>query len=225
MTNLWGAERVGNSIQILHMFYGIGALFCPAFVRIFLLPIPDELIDNYEAYKNLYKPEEVQIKWPFFTFGIPSIVIGFCFLYYYFNDPYSVDNQGFEEEKPRKSVEGGRSLDFPRRPSNHSRWKIYLAVFCILGSCYGSSCFCIGWHDLWVILMTTNIFEALVQQNPLMNILSILSIKVPTYKHLVWNRIFIWTKKLPLSLQPFFGLHLRFQEVYLWVWQWFYPKN
>lgn len=109
------------------MFFGFGALFCPAFVRVFLLPIPDELIDDYEAMKNLYKPEDVRIMWPFITLGAPSVVIGFCFFYYYFYNPYPAEVElDFEAIKSRKSIETG---DIPSKPSQHSRWKIYLAVF------------------------------------------------------------------------------------------------
>lgn len=130
LTCLWGPEKVGNSLQILHMFFGFGALFCPAFVRIFLLPIPDGMMDDYEAYKSLYKPEDVQIMWPFIIFGTPSIVFGICFLYYYFNSPYSEaqKEERKEVDKNCKSNENGDSVTSPVKPSNHSKWKIYLAV-------------------------------------------------------------------------------------------------
>lgn len=112
------------------MFYGIGALLCPAFVRIFLLPIPDEMMDDYEAYKNLYKPEDVQITCPFFVFGAPSFLLGFCFLYYYFRNPYSAENQEHGGHGTgHKSIEAGSTDDISSGYSIHSKWKIYLAIF------------------------------------------------------------------------------------------------
>lgn len=132
LANLWGPKRVGNSIQILHMFFGFGALLCPAFVRVFLLPIPDEAMEDYENYIKIYKPEDVQITWPFLAFGGPSVVLGLCFVYYYFNNPYPSPSQHHENSdgtKSRKSIESSDLKDITRRPSHHSRWKIYLAVF------------------------------------------------------------------------------------------------
>ncbi|XP_074602820.1 sodium-dependent glucose transporter 1A-like [Brevipalpus obovatus] len=130
LTCLWGPEKVGNSLQILHMFFGLGALFCPAFVRIFLLPIPDDMMNDYEAYKNLYKPEDVQIMWPFIIFGTPSIIFGIFFLYYYFNCPYSEAQQEERRnnEKNCKSIENGDSKADPTKSSGHPKWKIFLAV-------------------------------------------------------------------------------------------------
>ncbi|XP_074602117.1 sodium-dependent glucose transporter 1A-like [Brevipalpus obovatus] len=133
MTLLWDSDKVGNAIQIMQMFYGIGALSCPAFVRYFLLPVSEEMMENPEKFENVYSPSDVQLKCPYFIYGGASILTSIGFFYYYFNCPnISTDqieedtNSKIENQSPEKGLE---KLPPLKPPSKHPTWKINLAIF------------------------------------------------------------------------------------------------
>lgn len=119
------------------MFFGFGCLLCPAFVRLFLLPIPDEAMEDYETYIKMYTPGDVQLAIPFFSVGIPSFFLGFCFLYYFYNNPYSEENhEVLGHESRSKSIKDDHPENISKKSLNHPGWKKCLAVLWVAASAH-----------------------------------------------------------------------------------------
>lgn len=136
LVDIWGTE-VGNYMQLLYLFYGIGGLITPILIRPFQLPIPEEAADDPDAYLTFYKPDEVQIQYPYFWITGASIFTGIFFIICYFLNQRNKESN--ENCKPN-----GQDGKVPeeKSPENDgpSKIKITIAVGWVTALCHiGSS--------------------------------------------------------------------------------------
>ncbi|XP_074596412.1 sodium-dependent glucose transporter 1-like [Brevipalpus obovatus] len=82
---IW-SKKASYFLQFLGMFYGIGSMLAPMLVLPFLLPIPKNVDEDWNAIRAMYTPDDVQIKWPYTVIGVLSVVAGLTFVYFYFDD-------------------------------------------------------------------------------------------------------------------------------------------
>ncbi|XP_074603271.1 sodium-dependent glucose transporter 1-like [Brevipalpus obovatus] len=137
LVDIWEAE-VGNYMQLLYLFYGIGGLITPILIRPFQLPIPEEAADDPDAYLSFYKPEEVQIQYPYFWITGASIVTGMLFIICYF---VNQRNKGSAEKKEANEQEMQiPEVKTPNEKDSPSKVKITIAVGWVTALCHiGSS--------------------------------------------------------------------------------------
>ncbi|XP_074602397.1 sodium-dependent glucose transporter 1B-like [Brevipalpus obovatus] len=164
LIDLWGT-KVGNYMQIMHFAFGLGGLLTPVMIRPFQLPIPEELADNPDECINFYKPDDVQIIYPYLGISSLSVIIGIGFAFCYYN-AVSVkagdNNQAREaqnETSQQATVENPENPANPGKPENpensakSSKLKIAIAVawvamlghvgfsmqqvLCVFGQAYG----------------------------------------------------------------------------------------
>ncbi|XP_074602694.1 sodium-dependent glucose transporter 1B-like isoform X2 [Brevipalpus obovatus] len=108
--DVWGKD-MGNYMQILYGAFGIGGLITPILIRPFQLPMPEEILDDPDAYLSYFKPEEVLIKYPYFGSSILSILNGIAFFlcYYFYTTPVDTKDEkelskDTETKKPEQDV-------------------------------------------------------------------------------------------------------------------------
>lgn len=84
MIEIWG-EKASNSIQALHMVFGIGALSTPLIARPFFLPHIHE--NSADDLVNMqFKPEDVRVQYAFLIVGGYMVTTGLSFIFYCLKD-------------------------------------------------------------------------------------------------------------------------------------------
>lgn len=72
-----------------------------------------ELVDQVNIKNAQFKPEDVQIFWPFLFFGTCLIINALPFVFFYFDDKKNVHKQGDDNEKKKddaKKIEDSPSI-------------------------------------------------------------------------------------------------------------------
>ncbi|XP_074602227.1 sodium-dependent glucose transporter 1-like isoform X2 [Brevipalpus obovatus] len=122
--NAW-REKVGNYMQMLFASFGIGGLLAPAVMRQFQLPMPEEALENPDIYLNLFKPEEVQIKYPFFGVAIASGAVGIAFLFYH---EHMNNNNNVERKDQESGKQQEQKMEQDAKKDEISSCKIAISV-------------------------------------------------------------------------------------------------
>lgn len=122
LIDLWG-EKVSNYLQILYVAFGAGGLIAPIMIRPYQLPIPDECTEDPDRVLDYYKPEDVQIKYPYYMILAMSLAIGISFILCYYSTVYrkkeeeGKEKEGEEKKESKFEQENGQELE--QKIANH----------------------------------------------------------------------------------------------------------
>ncbi|XP_074602739.1 sodium-dependent glucose transporter 1C-like [Brevipalpus obovatus] len=126
LIDLWG-DKVCNYLQILYVAFGMGGLIAPIMIRPYQLPIPEECTEDPDRVLDYYKPEDVQIKYPYYYMLAMSLAIGISFILCYYFTIYRKEreSQGQENEREKKeqASEHENGLELQQKSANESSSK------------------------------------------------------------------------------------------------------
>jgi len=100
-------------------------MLAPVIIRPFLLPVPKDVGENWDAYRNFYSPGDVQIRWPFMAACGLSVLVGLSFVYFYFHKKQKSDESLKQSKIEAVDADDPNSKKVDEEPS---RVKIGLAV-------------------------------------------------------------------------------------------------
>lgn len=93
-------------MQILYVAFGVGGLIAPIMIRPYQLPIPEECTEDPDRVLDYYKPEDVQIRYPYYIILAMSLAIGISFiLCYYFTVHRKKEEETDDEKKKEQKAE------------------------------------------------------------------------------------------------------------------------